>query len=64
MQPYRRLDGLAWTAAEQQRGKVSKIKGFSAQHKVKSIPNWKAANVARPEVSAATSAAIESGIVS
>jgi len=34
-QPYRRLDSLAWTAAEQQRGKIIKIKGFPAQHKVK-----------------------------
>ena len=34
-QPYRRLDSLAWSAAEQQHGKLIKIKGFPAQHKVK-----------------------------
>jgi hypothetical protein len=34
-QPYHRMDGLAWTEAEQQHGKVIKIKGFPAEHKVK-----------------------------
>ncbi len=34
-QPYRRLDSLSWNAAEQHRGKIIKIKGFPAQHKVK-----------------------------
>jgi hypothetical protein len=33
--PYRRMDGLEWTEAEQQHGKVIKIKGFPAEHKVK-----------------------------
>jgi hypothetical protein len=35
LQPYRRMDGLEWTEAEQQHGKVIKIKGFPAEHKVK-----------------------------
>lgn len=34
-QPYRRVDSLEWTVAEQQHGKVIKIKGFPAEHKVK-----------------------------
>lgn len=34
-QPYQRVDSLAWTAAQQQQGKVIKIKGFPAEHKVK-----------------------------
>jgi hypothetical protein len=34
-QPYRRMDSLEWTEAEQQHGKVIKIKGFPAEHKVK-----------------------------
>jgi len=34
-QPYQRVDGLAWTEAEKQHGKVIKIKGFPGQHKVK-----------------------------
>ena len=34
-QPYRRMDGLEWTEAEQQHGKIIKIKGFPAEHKVK-----------------------------
>jgi hypothetical protein len=34
-QPYRRLDSLSWSSAEQQHGKMIKIKGFPAQHKVK-----------------------------
>jgi hypothetical protein len=34
-QPYRRVDSLEWTNAERQHGKVIKIKGFPAQHKVK-----------------------------
>ena len=34
-QPYRRMDSLEWTEAEQQQGKVIKIKGFPAEHKVK-----------------------------
>ena len=32
--PYQRVDHLEWTKAEQQRGKVIKIKGFPAEHKV------------------------------
>jgi hypothetical protein len=34
-QPYRRMDSLEWTQAEKQHGKVIKIKGFPAKHKVK-----------------------------
>jgi hypothetical protein len=34
-QPYRRMDSLEWAAAEKQHGKVIKIKGFPAKHKVK-----------------------------
>jgi len=34
-QPYGRVDGLEWTEVEQQQGKVIKIKGFPAEHKVK-----------------------------
>jgi hypothetical protein len=34
-QPYRRVDSLEWTEAEQEHGKVIKIKGFPAEHKVK-----------------------------
>ena len=33
--PYQRVDSLEWTKAEQQQGKVIKIKGFPAEHKVK-----------------------------
>jgi hypothetical protein len=33
-QPYRRLDSLSWRSAEQQHGKMIKIKGFPAPHKV------------------------------
>lgn len=33
--PYQRVDSLDWTEAEQQHGKVIKIKGFPAEHKVK-----------------------------
>lgn len=32
--PYQRVDRLVWTPEEQQRGKVIKIKGFPATHKV------------------------------
>lgn len=34
-QRYQRVDGLRWTETEQQQGKVVKIKGFPAEHKVK-----------------------------
>lgn len=34
-QPYRRVDSLEWTETEQQHGKITKIKGFPAEHKVK-----------------------------
>jgi len=34
-QPYQRVDSLEWTKAEQQQGKLIKIKGFPAEHKVK-----------------------------
>jgi hypothetical protein len=34
-QPYGRVDSLAWTEVEQEQGKVIKIKGFPAEHKVK-----------------------------
>jgi len=33
--PYHRVDSLKWTKEEQQQGKVVKIKGFPAEHKVK-----------------------------
>lgn len=33
--PYQRVDSLTWTEAEQQHGKIIKIKGFPAEHKVK-----------------------------
>ncbi len=33
--PYRRIDRLDWTDAEQQQGKIIKIKAFPADHKVK-----------------------------
>ena len=36
-QPYRRVDSLEWTEAELQQGKVIKIKGFPAEHKVKAF---------------------------
>ena len=35
LQPYRRMDKLEWTETEQRQGKVIKIKGFPAEHKVK-----------------------------
>ena len=35
LQPYQRVDNLEWSKAEQQHGKVIKIKGFPAEHKVK-----------------------------
>jgi len=35
LQPYQRVDSLEWTEAEKQHGKVIKIKGFPAEHKVK-----------------------------
>ncbi len=34
-QPYQRVDSLTWTEIELQQGKVVKIKGFPAEHKVK-----------------------------
>jgi hypothetical protein len=34
-QPYHRVDGLQWTKAEKQLGKVIKIKGFPGEYKVK-----------------------------
>jgi len=34
-QPYQRVDRLTWTETEQQQGKVIKIKGFPAEHKVR-----------------------------
>lgn len=34
-QPYRRIDSLTWTDDELQHGKVIKIKGFPAHHRVK-----------------------------
>ena len=34
-QPYQRIDSLAWSENEQQHGKMIKIKGFPAEHKVK-----------------------------
>jgi hypothetical protein len=33
--PYQRVDSLTWTEKEQQHGKMIKIKGFPANHKVK-----------------------------
>jgi hypothetical protein len=33
--PYQRVDGLEWNETEKQHGKVIKIKGFPAEHKVK-----------------------------
>ena len=33
--PYQRVDNLTWTKTEEQHGKVIKIKGFPAEHKVK-----------------------------
>lgn len=33
--PYQRVDSLTWTEEEQQHGKMIKIKGFPANHKVK-----------------------------
>ena len=33
--PYQRVDSLEWTDAEKRHGKVVKIKGFPAEHKVK-----------------------------
>jgi len=35
--PYQRVDSLDWKEAEQQQGKVIKIKGFPAEHKVKAF---------------------------
>ena len=34
LQPYHRVDSLEWSEAEQRQGKVIKIKGFPAEHKV------------------------------
>jgi len=34
-QPYQRVDGLRWSDAEKQHGKVIKLKGFPRDHKVK-----------------------------
>lgn len=36
-QPDRRVDRLTWNAREQQHGKPLKIKGYSANHKVKAF---------------------------
>jgi hypothetical protein len=36
-QPYRRIDRLDWTETELQQGKLLKIKGFPANHKVKAF---------------------------
>jgi hypothetical protein len=33
--PYQRVDRLEWTKEEEQQGKIIKIKGFPAEHKVK-----------------------------
>jgi hypothetical protein len=33
--PYKRVDSLEWTKEEQQQGKVIKVNGFPAEHKVK-----------------------------
>jgi hypothetical protein len=35
IKPYQRVDSLEWTETEKQQGKVIKIKGFPAEHKVK-----------------------------
>ena len=35
VQPYQRVDSLAWTPAEEQSGKHIKIRGFPKNHKVK-----------------------------
>lgn len=35
--PYQRVDSLEWTKEEEQKGKVIKIKGFPAEHKVKAF---------------------------
>jgi hypothetical protein len=35
IKPYQRVDSLEWTETEQQHGKILKIKGFPAEHKVK-----------------------------
>jgi hypothetical protein len=37
IQPYRRIDRLEWTESELQQGKTLKIKGFPANHKVKTF---------------------------
>ena len=44
--PYQRVDELTWTEQELQQGKVIKIKGFPAQHKVKV---FRVASTARTE---------------
>ena len=44
--PYKRVDELTWTEQELQQGKVIKIKGFPAQHKVKV---FRVASTARTE---------------
>ncbi len=33
--PYKRVDGLEWSEEESQKGKLTKIKGFPKEHKVK-----------------------------
>ena len=33
--PYQRVDSLEWTKEEELQGKIVKIKGFPAEHKVK-----------------------------
>jgi len=33
--PYRRMDGLQWSDAEKEQGKIVKLKGFPKEHKVK-----------------------------
>jgi hypothetical protein len=33
--PYRRIDALAWSERELERGKLIKVKGFPKEHKVK-----------------------------
>jgi len=33
--PYQRVDSLTWNEVEKQHGKIIKIKGFPAEHKVK-----------------------------
>ena len=35
LEPYQRVDSLAWTETEKQEGKLIKIKGFPKEHKVK-----------------------------